>query len=67
MNERSINATATEVLWKGRNVPDGYYGSLEGKTTEEILAMAGVVAIFLDDSFDGIIVWTGDKEQDDTL
>ena len=36
-----------------------------GKTTEEILAMAGVVAIFLDDSFDGIIVWTGDKEQGD--
>ena len=67
MNGRNIDAAATEVLWRGRNVPDGYYGSLEGKTTEEILGMAWTVAAFLDDSPEGIIVWTGDKEQDDTL
>jgi hypothetical protein len=44
----------TMVIWKG-------------KTIEEILGMAWTVAAFLDDSPEGIIVWTGDKEQDDML
>ena len=65
MDGRNINAAATEALWRGMSVPDGYYGNLEGKTTEEILGIAWTVAAFLDDSPEGIIVWTVDKEQGD--
>ena len=67
MNERKIDTVATEDLWRERGVPNGYYDNLRGKTTKEILGIAWTVAAFLDDSPEGIIVWTGDKEQDDTL